>query len=348
MNEPTSLREISDCITDHRRVAVAGARTKPRLSRASADATLMSLAKYTGITDYQASEFTIVVRAGTPMAEVIATLAERGQYLPFDPLWVKRGATVGGTIAANASGPGRIRFGGIRDFIIGATVIDGRGQSLRSGGKVVKNAAGFDTPKFMVGTLGRWGAIAEATFKVFPRPPYSASRIWQCADHEEARQRIAQVARSRWEPTAIEYLPKERQIWVRLSGPEKAANGLLEDVGGEPGPSEADWAAYNELTWADNPGSLIRVPLSLNIMPTLLAELESPDHRLRVGGAGSTLWINSADDCEIESVLRRHHLKGLNHRDNAAPLRWGVWRDQKVDRALQAVFDPDHRFTAFC
>lgn len=347
MNEPTSLRDIRACVTEHDKVAVVGARTKPRLGRTQAEATEMSLVKFTGILEYQASEFTIVVRAGTPMADVAAALAERGQYLPFDPLWIKRGATVGGTIAANAAGPGRVRFGGIRDFIIGTTLIDGRGRVLRSGGKVVKNAAGFDTPKFMVGSLGRWGVIAEATFKVFPEPAHSVSRIWQCADHAEARQRIAQLARSRWEPTAIEYLPAARQIWVRLSGPKETVAGLSKEVGGEPGPAANDWAAYNEFEWADKNSSLIRVPISLNIMPALLAALETSEHRLRVSAAGNTLWINSTDDRSVAKRLQEHQLKGLNHHDTSAPVRWGHWREQNVDRALQAVFDPDHRFDAF-
>src|SRR4029079_10168517 len=116
------------------------------------------------------SEFTFTALAGTPIKEIVHALGERGQYLPFDPMLVDSGATLGGTIASGLSGPGRFRFGGVRDFILGVQFVDGMGRLLRMGGKVVKNSAGFDVPKFLTGSLGRFGLITEATFKVFPRP----------------------------------------------------------------------------------------------------------------------------------------------------------------------------------
>src|SRR6185369_15555126 len=116
------------------------------------------------------SEFTFTARAGTPVRDVVAALAERGQYLPFDAPWLAAGSTLGGLVAGGVAGPGRFRFGGIRDFILGIRFVDGAGRLLRLGGKVVKNAAGFDLPKFFVGSLGRFGVLVEITFKVFPRP----------------------------------------------------------------------------------------------------------------------------------------------------------------------------------
>ena len=115
--------------------------------------------------------------AGTRVSEVVATLGEQGQYLPFDPLLADSGATIGGTVASNASGPGRFRFGGIRDFLLGVRFVDGRGNCIRGGGQVVKNAAGFDYPKLLVGSQGKLGLIYELTFKVFPRPESYATLI---------------------------------------------------------------------------------------------------------------------------------------------------------------------------
>ena len=108
-------------------------------------------------------------------------LAEHGQYLPFDPLLAEAGATLGGTVAAGANGPGRYRYGGLRDFILGVRYVDGEGQIVYAGGKVVKNAAGFDIPKFMVGSLGQFGALVEMTFKVFPKPEAYATLRLECA-----------------------------------------------------------------------------------------------------------------------------------------------------------------------
>ena len=101
-------------------------------------------------------------------------------------MWVDAGATLGGTVAAGVSGPGRFRFGGVRDFILGVRFVDGQGRLLRMGGKVVKNCAGFDLPKFFVGSLGRFGVLAEVTFKVFPAP---ASRLTLKLDDQRRRSR---------------------------------------------------------------------------------------------------------------------------------------------------------------
>src|SRR5207249_11250784 len=142
-----------------------------------------------GISEYDPSECTFAALAGTPVREIAAALAERGQYLPFDPVLSEAGATLGGTVAAGLSGPGRFRFGGLRDFILGVRFVDGAGRLLRMGGKVVKNAAGFDLPKFFVGSLGRFGVLAEMTFKVFPRPA-SALTLRLAANGSEATARM--------------------------------------------------------------------------------------------------------------------------------------------------------------
>src|SRR6478735_10711681 len=168
--EPTSAQQIADAVRAHSRVLAVGAQTKPRLSAVAGDVTILSTRRATGITEYDPAEFTFTALAGTPMREIVAALGAQGQYLPFDPVLIEAGATLGGTIAAGLNGPGRLRYGAIRDFILAVQFVDGSGQLLRGGAKVVKNAAGFDFPKFLVGSLGRFGVIVEATFKVFPRP----------------------------------------------------------------------------------------------------------------------------------------------------------------------------------
>src|SRR6185503_15751320 len=129
-----------------------GGGTKDALSSAGGETTRLDLGGCAGIVEYAPSEFTVTALAGTPIAEMVAALGERGQYLPFDPILVEAGATLGGTIAAGVSGSGRARYGGIRDFILGVRFLDGGGTLVRGGGKVVKNAAGFDLPKLMVGS----------------------------------------------------------------------------------------------------------------------------------------------------------------------------------------------------
>src|SRR5262249_53592058 len=160
-----TLNELAEAVQSSPKLLAVGARTKPGLSEV--DWPRLSTARLKGIVEYNPSEFTFTALAGTPVKEIAAALAERRQYLPFDPMLVDAGATLGGTVGAGLNGPGRFRFGGIRDFILGIRFVDGRGQLLRMGGKVVKNAAGFDLPKFFVGSMGRFGVLGELTFKVF-------------------------------------------------------------------------------------------------------------------------------------------------------------------------------------
>lgn len=157
-----------------------------------------------GVVEYEPAEFTVTARAGTRVATIEALLARHGQYLPFDPLLVDAGATLGGTVAAGVSGPCRMRYGGVRDFVLGVTLVDGQGQVIRGGGRVVKNAAGYDLPKFLCGSLGRFGVLAEVTFKVFPRPEAFATACFTFATLEEAAAALAAVYRSPLEPHALE------------------------------------------------------------------------------------------------------------------------------------------------
>lgn len=226
MITPSSLTELRDAVLSAPRVIAVGAETKPRLS--AVEAVKISTRQLSGITEYEPSEFTFTALAGTPVKEIIEALAEKGQYLPFDPMLVEAGSTIGGVVASGLSGPGRFRYGGVRDFILGVRFVDGLGRLLRLGGKVVKNAAGFDVPKFLVGSLGRFGAIGEVTFKVFPRR--ESTLTLQMPFNPE---RMARIANSRFEADALDVLPGGETMLVRLAGPGKALDVLAKEIGGE-------------------------------------------------------------------------------------------------------------------
>ena len=226
MISPESLAELRDAVLSAPRVIAVGAETKPRLS--AVDAVKISTLQLRGITEYEPTEFTFTALAGTPVREIVAALAEKGQYLPFDPMLVEAGSTIGGVVASGLSGPGRFRFGGVRDFILGVRFVDGMGRLLRLGGKVVKNAAGFDVPKFLVGSLGRFGVIGEVTFKIFPKPE-SMLTLALPFDAEA----MVRIASSRLEAAALDVQPGAAAMLVRLAGPETALALLAKEIGGE-------------------------------------------------------------------------------------------------------------------
>ncbi|MCS6846700.1 MAG: FAD-binding protein, partial [Anaerolineae bacterium] len=213
------IRELQEAIRSSTHVRPCGATTKLRAP--SNGQAVLDMRRLSGVIDYQPTEFVITAWAGTPVAEVQALLAEHGQYLPFDPLLVERGATLGGTVAANACGPERYRYGGVRDFIIGTRFIDGEGNLIRGGGKVVKNAAGFDYPKLMVGSLGRLGALVDMTFKVFPKPEAYATLRVDCASLDIALALLPKLTNCPYDLNAIDLVAgaaNDVAIFVRVGG----------------------------------------------------------------------------------------------------------------------------------
>jgi glycolate oxidase FAD binding subunit len=130
---------------------------------------------YRGIVSYEPSELVVTARCGTPLAELEAALAEKGQCLAFEPPHFGEGATVGGMVAAGLSGPGRATAGAVRDYVLGARFINGLGEHLTFGGQVMKNVAGYDVSRLMAGSWGTLGLITEVSLKVLPVAPAEAT-----------------------------------------------------------------------------------------------------------------------------------------------------------------------------
>jgi len=187
--------------------------------------------KLTGVVDYQPKELVLTARAGTPLSEIEALLGEHNQMLAFEPPHFGRPATLGGSIAAGLSGPRRPYAGAARDFVLGVRMIDGTGQPLRFGGQVIKNVAGYDVSRLMVGALGTLGLITEASLKVLPKPATETTLQFEL---DEA---TAILKMNQW---AGQPLPLSATSWhaglmtVRLSGAASAVHAAQVKLGGEP------------------------------------------------------------------------------------------------------------------
>jgi len=184
----------------------------------------------TGIVDYQPKELVLTARAGTPLAEIEAALAERNQMLAFEPPHFGGAATLGGSIATGLSGPRRPYAGAARDFVLGVRMIDGTRQPLRFGGQVIKNVAGYDVSRLMAGALGTLGLITEVSLKVLPKPAAETTLQFEL-DETAAIENM-----NRW---AGQPLPLSATSWhaglltVRLSGAESAVHAAQARLGGE-------------------------------------------------------------------------------------------------------------------
>lgn len=344
---PTTTEELAEAVRGHARVVVEGGRTKPALLDPTG--TRISTAGLRGVVEYDPAEFTFTARAGTPLADVVAMLAGRGQHLPCDPMLVDAGSTLGGWVASGLSGPGRLRHGGVRDFILGVRMVDGLGRVLRMGGKVVKNAAGFDVPKFLVGSQGRFGALAEVTFKVFPRPAARRTLRLRASSMADAVRILCDAARSRFDFEALDVWPGRADVMARLSGPEEALEPMASEAlarwAGEaldPAEAEEGWASLREWRWIPSGQAVARVPM----MPSWAAGLAAHAHSVHLMACASVAWVALADDGErgrLEGWMREVGAEGVLLRGDG-PVGLGVRPAMTVEGAVRAALDPAGRF----
>ncbi len=183
-----------------------------------------------GISSYEPSELVVTARGGTPLAELEAALADKGQCLPFEPPRFAAGGTVGGMVAAGLAGPARAAVGSVRDYVLGATLLNGRAELLSFGGQVMKNVAGYDVSRVLAGSMGILGVLCEVSLKVLPVPAATLTLRLE-AEQAEAIRRL-----NEW---GGQPLPLNASAWwdgmlvLRLSGAAAAVRSAAQLIGGE-------------------------------------------------------------------------------------------------------------------
>jgi len=299
---------------------------------------LLDTRGYAGIVNYEPTELVVTARCGTPLAELEKILHDHGQCLPFEPPHFGPAATLGGCVAAGLSGPRRAAAGAVRDFMLGAKIVDGRGRLLGFGGEVMKNVAGYDVSRLLAGSLGTLGLIAEVSLKLLPRPPCELTlRL-------EMPQARALEALSRW---AGQPLPISASAWrdselsVRLSGAAPAVRAAAQKLGGE-ALAEADffWRGVREQSDAFFAGS---DPLWRIALPSVSAPLALPGRQLLEWGGGLR-WLKSTTPAQaVRDAAKR--VNGHATLFRAAEKSGGVFSPlepavARLHRALKAAFDP--------
>lgn len=215
---------------------------------------LLDTRALSGIVSYEPSELVVTVLAGTPLAELEATLAAQGQCLAFEPPHFGAGSTVGGMVAAGLSGPSRANVGAVRDFVLGLEMINGQGEVLRYGGQVMKNVAGYDVSRLMAGSWGTLGLITEVSLKVLPMAPAEATLRFDDCSQQQALQWLNQWGGQPLPLNASNWLQEEGSsgtLYLRLRGARAAVQAACLRLGGERLDTEAvaaDWSASRDLS----------------------------------------------------------------------------------------------------
>jgi glycolate oxidase FAD binding subunit len=300
---------------------------------------VFDVAAYRGIVAYEPSELYLTARCGTPLAEIEAVLAEQGQMLAFEPPHFGT-ATVGGCVAAGLAGPRRQQAGAVRDFVLGAKIVDGTGQVLNFGGQVMKNVAGYDVSRLLAGSLGTLGLIAQVSLKVLPRPAAEASLSFEMEESE---------AISRLNAWGGQPLPISASFWtagqlfLRLSGAVAAVAAAQQKLGGERlTAAAAPWLAIREQTHPALAGEVLwRLSLPSTAPPLGVDGLRAIEwggsQRWYAGDPDAAVWRELARRAGGHAMLYRAP-ESLRCLEGAfAPLAPGLLA---LHRRLKKVFDP--------
>lgn len=320
--EPSDARELAEALAEaasrKHRILLRGASSKDAMGGPLAPADVcISTRRLNRLLAYDPDDLTISVEAGMPYAEFSRLLAEHGQMAPLDPPFAQQG-TIGGILAANLSGPRRRLYGSARDMLIGMKFATLEGKIVESGGMVVKNAAGLDLGRLMIGAFGTLAAIVSANFRVFPIPPAWRTFLRSFPALEQAIAERDRVLRSVLSPAALDLLNPEaarrtdRQGYVlalEAGGSQAVLDRYQRELPGWAPLDEAEaaafWTAAREFTPAyleEHPeGAVVRLTTTLTGVTHVLDGVSHPT----VARAGSgVLWVHFPD-CEAAQTWVR-------------------------------------------
>jgi len=315
---------------------IRGGGTKDFYGEESAGESL-DISPYAGIVAYEPKELVLTVRSGTRLSEVEAALAAERQMLAFEPPHFGEAATIGGAVAAGLSGPRRPYAGAVRDFVLGTRIVNGKGEDLSFGGRVIKNVAGYDVSRLMVGALGTLGVITEISFKVLPHPPAEATLLL------EMDQAGAIGETNRWAglPLPISATAwQEGQLRVRLSGAASAVIAGKRKIGGEEIDAGDYWRELREqqLAFFADGEPLWRVSLQQTAEPIVTRGAQLMEW------GGGVRWVSGEQDTlTLRSTAERlgGHATLFRGGDRAVgvfhPLKPALL---KIHRRLKEAFDP--------
>lgn len=376
-HHPASEDEVRALVADAAArampLAVAGAATKRAVGRPSQTAATVSTRALTGVTLYEPAELVIGARAGTPLAEVEATLAAKGQRLAFEPpdwralLGTDGEPTIGAVAAGNLSGPRRIMVGAARDALIGVRFVNGRGEAVKNGGRVMKNVTGLDLVKTLAGSWGTLAVLTEVTFKVLPIPSRTATLVYSGLDDSRAVAVLSAALGSPYEVTGAAHVPGDgggAGTLIRIEGFEASVRyrlgelrALLSDVGDpalvEDADGEALWRGVRDAAPLVQPAAraVWKISTAPSRGPALAAAIGTAvEARWFYDWGGGLVWVATPAD---EAAAQAVRAAAAAHRGHATLVRAPADLRAAVDvfepltgpmmtltKGLKASFDP--------
>lgn len=361
IHHPTSESELAGIVAAAQAAAtplsIEGGGTRRALGRTTQAAATVSLARLSEITLHEPAEMILSARAGTPVSVIVEALAAKGQMLAFEPmdhrvlLGSEGEPTIGAVVAGNISGPRRISAGACRDSLIGVRFVNGRGEVVKNGGRVMKNVTGLDLVKLLAGSWGTLGVLSEVTFKVSPMPEKAVTLVFRGLDDARAVNLLTQAMASPFEPSGAAHLPamdgEPARTLLRLENLEPSVayrqEALAKELAafGRPdileGPAQATlWTDVRDVRMLAEPRDAaiwrLSVPPSQGAAVVAAIRQRRDIHHI-YDWAGGLIWLASAEtDDAGEALIRQATARFGGHATlvrASAPLRAGT-----------AVFEP--------
>ncbi|WP_291745371.1 MULTISPECIES: glycolate oxidase subunit GlcE [unclassified Limnobacter] len=310
----------------------------------------VDMRQWAGIVEYEPTELVITVKPGTPLAEVEAALAAQKQELAFEPPRIGEGGTnrgtIGGAIASGLAGPARLSRGGVKDYVLGCTLLDGKGQLLHFGGVVMKNVAGYDVARVIPGSMGTLGIATELSIKVMPVAPAEATLQFEM----DVNKAIAQSNEWLSKPLPISATFFENgKLTVRLRGASAAVQAAIKNMGGQeiaPAPAQAFWTSVRDQNheFFNREGDLWRLAV-----PPTTVDLAMHGQSVHEWGSGLR-WFRADESStvnaeQIRAIAKRVGGHATLYRTGNEAARVHAFQQPdavmlKLQRRLKEQFDP--------
>lgn len=332
------LRErVLAAIADKTPLNITGSGSKAFYGR-PAQGEPLSVSEHRGIISYEPTELVMTARCGTRLADIEAVLAERGQMLAFEPPHFGPDATLGGVVATGLSGSRRPYAGAVRDVVLGVRLLNGHGEILKFGGEVMKNVAGFDVSRLMVGALGTLGVVLDVSMKVLPRPEADTTLIF-AMNPDAALIQMNRWAGQKWPFSAACF--DGVAVRIRLSGAETAIATAQKKLGGDvlaDDEATSFWADVREqkLGFFQGETTLWRLSLASATAQPVLSGAWFIDW------GGALRWLKT--DQPAETIFQSAHALGGHACRFRSPLG-GQFQPlstglEKLHRNIKQAFDP--------
>ena len=330
------MAQVEDAYHEKQLLRIEAGGTKQFYGRKS-DGTLLSLADHTGIVEYEPSELFITALAGTPLNEIEETIDKYDQVLPFEPPHYGSSATLGGVVATGLSGPRRASAGAVRDCILGTEIVNGKGEYLRFGGKVMKNVAGYDVSRLMCGSLGTLGVLMSITLRLIPKPACEQT-IAITLPPSEAIKKMNDLTNTSMPISATFY--DGHDLYIRLSGSLSTVKACIDEIGGD----SIDWSDmfWKNIKEHEHDFFISELPLWRISVPPITDKLAVSGSCVMEWNGALRWYATEAKAEEIRSKISRVNGHACLFRGNTTPQKFHPLSQVLINihRKLKQAFDP--------